>query len=396
MSKKLNPIQRVLVATSNTAVLAKDLTINSLTPGKLGFFDYDTNLSVDATNIVNKNRVYIALGVDKTGSGTLEDVYQSGGQFIQKNRISNYSLKCYSPAQPKVMDVTNFKAQCDTEYGIKIQVGSEEGRRMHGMSLVNKTFLVKTSCCKQEDCTSCPEGDCNELAKLLYSAINSDVEKIFKAEFLDYTTTPGTPVIVAPGAVDAWIVANTNVGTPAVTNCLGLRITTIPSGMRKYCNILADYFQNRSVDMNVSLIAGFSCNGKVTLIQDNKIEEGLGFDIRAIEYSAGGFNGKPGPYRLSTLAGFPLEGFESNVTDTAKYTQVYLNYGNDSVSGFQDFSSNVETLLVFPCANSTALASFLAVMDAYTNGLLDAKVDDGALCNCTGATVTNKDTDGLD
>jgi|GEM_PF-2692091 len=397
---KSNPIISVLATKNNLAPLAAGNKVDSLAPGQIGIFNYETNLSVDATAIGKANKFYVAVGIDRNGDSTTEDFKYSAGQFLQKNKVEAYTVKCYAPAKEKIIDITNFDAKCDTEYGIKITVGSEQGRVYHGMTPVNKTFMVKTSCCSQIDCTSCPKGDCNELARKFYDAINSDTEKIFKAEFLDYTTTPGTPVIVAPSAVDAWILANTTtVSGVTTTKCLGIRLTSIASGIKKYCGIIADYYANRTIEMSVSLIEGFNCNGKVAIIQNNQVDEGLGADIRVMEYEEGGQIGQPGPYRLSETAGFPLKTFESFVDDNAKYTQVYLRYGNESTSGFQDFVSNLQLMIVIPCADNTTKAGLMTLLDKLTEGKFDALSDDAALCNCVGggtpAVNQTIDTEGI-
>ena len=49
MSNRNNDVYSVLVTKGNSAILAKDRVVDNLSPGQLGFFDADKNVSINAT-----------------------------------------------------------------------------------------------------------------------------------------------------------------------------------------------------------------------------------------------------------------------------------------------------------------------------------------------------------
>lgn len=390
-----NPVFQVLVTKGNLAALGPGLKPDALAPGQIGIFNYHTGLSVDGNTIPDVRDTYIAVGIDRDGNGTIDDILTSAGQMIQRTNVTGYNAKCYSPALPKIVELTNFKAQCETDYAVKIEVRSQRGYALHGYNQIAKTFNYTTACCDTENCNTCPDGDCNELAVGLAAAINTDPDKVFKADVIDYTTTPGTSIVVTN--VPAWIATPANAG-----KCLGVRVTSIPDAIKKFCSVNLGYFNPRGTDIIVSPVEGFACNGVVAVKQDLKFEEGLGYDIAQLEYEAGGWNGKPGPYRVSTLAGMPVESFESYVVQTDKYLEVNLIYDQESVGGWLEYKNNLNTILAIPCADTVTRTSLFTILDKIVAGVggFEPLADDVALCNCAGAgtptnSINNVTQDGI-
>lgn len=389
-----NPVFQVLVSKGNAALLAAGSRETDLAVGQIGIFNYHTGLSVDGTVLMDCRDVYIAVGIDRDGDTVLDDVIRSAGQMIQRFNVTGYNVKCYSPALPKIIDITDFKAQCETEYALKIEVRSQRGYALHGYNQIASTFQYVTSCCSTEDCNTCPDGDCNELAIGLAAQINADPQGLYVASIIDYTTTPGTPIVVTDTA--AWIADVDNAGL-----CLGIRITSIPDKIKSFCAVNLGYFNPRGTDIIVSPVTGFQCNGTVETVQELQFEEGLGYDIAQLEYEAGGWNGKPGPYRTSVTAGMPLESFDSYVTASAKYLEINLIYDQESVGGWLEYKNNLNTILAIPCADTTTRTSFFTFMDRILAGVggFGALADDAALCDCSGAGTPTSSltaaTDGL-
>lgn len=429
-----NPVYQVLVTKGNQAILATGSTIADLEPGQLGVFDFHTGLSVDSTTVDTAHDVFMAVGIDRDGDTVMDDIITSAGQMIQRNHFKNYNVRNPEDGQPMIVELTGFKAKCETEYGIKIEVRNQLGYLTNGYNQVAKTFLIRTGCCAQEDCTSCPEGDCNEIAIKLVDQINLDPDKIMKAELIDgpggnvvtdpttfgngiltfngleggtgytngsYTNvalTGGTGtgatanITVAGGAVTAVTITNGGSGytigdtvsasaglgagtgfsidvlTVNAEGCMGVRITSIPLQVRKFCSVNLGYFNPRGTMMIVSTVEGFECNGVITTTQDLEFEEGLGYDIAQLEYEAGGWNGKPGPYRLSTLAGMPINSFESYVDQAAKYIQVNMDYDQFSVGGWLEYLNNLNTLVAIPAADTTTLTGLINFLTAFAPG----------------------------
>lgn len=354
-----NPVYQVLVTKGNQAILASGNTIADLEPGQIGVFDFHTGLSVDASTAANAHDVFIAVGIDRDGDTNMDDVLTSAGQMIQKSHFKNYNIRQPENGVPMIVELTGFKAKCETEYGIKVEVRNQLGYLLNGYNQVAKTFLIKTGCCNQEYCTSCPEGDCNEIAVKLVDQINLDPDKIMKAELID---GPGGTVVTDPVA---WAADPENVG-----QCLGVRITSVPLQVRKFCSVNLDYFNPRGTVLIVSKVEGFECNGTLTTTQDLEFEEGLGYDIAQLEYEAGGWNGKPGPYRTSTLAGMPINSFESYVDQSAKYVQINMDYDQFSVGGWLEYLNNLNTLVAIPAADTTTLTELSNFLAAFAPGKL--------------------------
>ena len=59
-----NDVFHLLVTKGNQEVLAKDKKVTELLPGQIGIFNYDTNLSFDATVATAPRNFYLAVGVD--------------------------------------------------------------------------------------------------------------------------------------------------------------------------------------------------------------------------------------------------------------------------------------------------------------------------------------------
>lgn len=378
-----NPVFQVLVPTGNQAVLAAGSDVTALAVGQIGVFSATTNLSQDATTIVNERAIFLAVGVDTAGGSTLNDVATSAGQNIPRNDIDAYSFRCYNPEQPNIIDITDFtNIECETTYSFKVEFrANSQAYQMYGFNQFSKIFSVTTPCCGPG--CDCPSGDCNKLAELLVNAVNADTDKIIFAQYLDYTTTPGSPVVVPAVDVAAWIAANPG-------KCLGVRITDIPSKVYTYCNIPLRYYKNVQFLMIVSLIDNLSCEATSTIFQIPSFGEGQGKDIGWLEYEAGGYNGKPGPYRVGELAGTAIGNFQRFSTNAGKYNQLNLHYSPQIVGGWDEYKNKMNTIVAAECttganANRT-FTTLLPVLDAFfeTQGF---KPLAAAVGNCDCATV---------
>jgi hypothetical protein len=384
-----NPVFQVLVPTGDQVVLPAGSPVTSLAVGQIGVFSATTNLSQDATTIVNERAIFLAVGVDTAGGSTLDDVNTSAGQNIPRNDVDAYSFRCYNPERPNIIDITNFtNIACETTYSFKVEFrGNSQAYQMYGFNQFSKIFSVTTPCCGPG--CDCPSGDCNKLAELLVNAVNADTDKIIFAQYIDYTTTPGSPVVIAPSAVAAWIADPANAGL-----CLGVRVTDIPSKVYAYCNIPLRYYKNVEFLMIVSLIDELSCEAKSTIFQIPSFGEGQGKDIGWLEYEAGGYNGRPGPYRVGELAGTAIGNFQRFSTNAGKYNQLNLHYSPQIVGGWDEYKNKMNTIVVAECtpnppgpvpANQT-FATLLPVLDAFfeTQGF---KPLVAALDNCDCSTV---------
>lgn len=473
-----NPVPQVLVTKGNQDILDAGLGVGSLLPGQMGVFNYHTNLSLSEASIVGDTRdIYLAVGLDKTGSGVLEDINKSAGQLIQVRNAKAYTIKAYVAAIEKVVQITGFKAKCETDYGVKIEFRSQRSYRLNGYNQFAKTYVYHTGCC-DDGCTSCGDGDCNELSKGLVDTINTDDDKLVTAALFvntitgtitgagptsdaNTTVTVGTTQYIvavldadtaAQTAVKITAAINTQTDSPyyatvvgavitihakatvtgdtaafatsgagvtstsalttlVVTDivafkalypgvCTGIRITTNPEAIKTFSTVNVDYFNPRGTDIIVTLLGqdGFQCNGTATTVTDLQYAEGKGYDIEALEYYAGGVNGKPGPYRISPSTGLAREGFEYYADRAVNYTQLVLEYDQFSVGGWLEYLNNLRTVVAIPCGDSVTLLALVAILDAIFLQFAPM-AGDAAGIDCTNVathTINNPATDGIE
>lgn len=403
-----NPVFQVLVApdgSKNLLVAGKnfnDLIAGGI--GQVGVFSYDTNISVDATTVVNQREIFIAMAVDSNGDGVADNVVTSAGTHIQRKGVTAYTLKCYTPERPHIVDITNFSGiKCEDDYAFKIEFrGNSQAYQMFGFNQFAKTFAVRTGCCGPG--CDCPSGDCNELALLLFNAVNADTDGIVTASIIDYTTGP-TPVVIADLAdyingtaaadVAAWVAVPAN-----ANKCLGIRLTSVPSKVYTYCQIPARYYKNVQFKMIVSTLQGLDCNATTATIQEPSFGEGQGKDIGWLEYEAGGYNGKPGPYRVGELAGIPIGNFERMSTNSGIYNQLNLMYRNESVGGWDEYKNYINTIVAVPCVGSNKLLQdLITILDKWLEANFDELINDLTACDCVTVKFTSAindiDKDGL-
>ena len=176
-----NDVFHLLVTKGNQAVLAKDKKVTELAPGQIGVFNYDTNLSIAAADPAPKN-FYMAVGVD-AGDGTTGDIMKSAGSHVQGKNIAFYSFRPYTPGRPMKVVLKDFTANCDTQYGVKIELRNQDIYMTQGYVQFTKTYTMKTSCCN--DCVpTCPSGDANEITKQLLINVANDPTGLVKARAL--------------------------------------------------------------------------------------------------------------------------------------------------------------------------------------------------------------------
>lgn len=177
-----NPVFQVLVTKGDQALLAAGNPVTALADGQLGVFSSETGLSIDSAVALNNiNNVFIAVGGIVDGSATVNEITKSAGQSIQTRNVKSYTSKCYSVARPQILDITDFKAMCNTDYAIKLSFVNQDIYRSFGMNSFGKTFAFRTSCCTEE-CGACPEGSCYEVVTSFLSQFNNDPDGLFTAE----------------------------------------------------------------------------------------------------------------------------------------------------------------------------------------------------------------------
>jgi hypothetical protein len=204
MAKNNDVFSIIPIPLDDTNILGVGQEVATLTAGQLGVFDYDTGLSINAAGATAVKNFFIALALDTTGDGSVDEIVKSAGTHVQKKNVTATNLKCYSAGVEQVIDIVNFTADCDKQYGLKIEINNDEKYMNYGFNQLTKTFIVKTSCC--EGCESCGTGNCAELVKLLIADINNDEDGIVVASaFVNIGAVNAITVPTAPGTATVTI-----------------------------------------------------------------------------------------------------------------------------------------------------------------------------------------------
>lgn len=389
-----NDVFQVLVTKGNQAVLAAGNRLGDLAPGQIGVFDFETNLSVSAATASASRNYYLAVGVDADGDTVTDDVMKSAGSHIQKKNVQFYSFRSYTPGQPMIVTLKDYTADCETEYGIKLELRNQEIYRSQGYNQFTKAYTMVTGCC--DGCTpTCPSGDANEITKQLKFLINNDNLGLVTAEavarqpltILTHGTSAdyATGDVVSDADVDAIMAYNATQTDPADFVYTDLQITTVTQKVNNFCSVNLKYFYPRETVVIATKIEGFKCNGTLEVTQAAAFEEGAGYDVKQLEYEAKGW--KEGPYRLSTLNGVAQE--RQFFTDvTAKYDLVHLTYDQFSIGAWLEYLNNEATTIAIPTADTTTRNGLIAVLDAIlTPQGFNALADDAAAFVANPATV---------
>lgn len=395
-----NDVFQVLVTKGNQAVATAGSKVTALLPGQIGVFSYENNLALNATTIANTRNFYVAVGVDADGDGVTDDIMKSAGSHVQKKNIVHYSYRPHTPGQPMKVVLKDYTANCETEYGIKLEFRNSEIYRTQGYVQFTKTYSIVTSCCNGCEPT-CPSGDANEITKLLKANINNDPLGLVVAkaiarediivegaggltiEGIDEDITAGD--VLTAEQLDAIMAYNASQTDPEDYIYTDLEITTVPQKINSFCSINLKYFYPRETVVLATKIEGFKCNGTVEVTQNAVFSEGQGYDIMQKEYFAMGW--KNSPYRLSELNGVAIPQMY-NAVATTNYDQIALTYDQVSPGAWLEYADNEAFIVAIPAADTVTRNAFIAILDAaVTSQGFEALADDAAAAVTSETTV---------
>lgn len=402
-----NDVFHLLVTKGNQAVLAKDKKVTDLAPGQIGIFNYDTNLSFDSTVTTAPRNFYLAVGVDTTGGGTTGDIMKSAGSHVQGKNVVFYSFRPHTPGRPMKVLLKDFVANCETEYGVKLELRNQEIYKTQGYNQFTKTYMMKTSCC--EDCgTDCPSGDANEITKQLVINILNDPSGLVTARAVArQALTAATHKVsadIAKGAevsaenlekIMAFNASQTDSSSYVYTD---LEIETVPQAIQDFCSVSLNYMYPRQTVAILTKVGDFKCTGAVEVTQTAVFEEGAGIDVKQLEYIAKGWT--ESPYRVSTINS--LADNRTFITDAkAKYDVFALTYDQQSLGGWLEYSHNQASIIAVPTADTTTRNGVAAILDKVAVAQsFEALADDATAANADPAVIertTDKTvaTDGI-
>ena len=390
-----NDVFHLLVTKGNQAVLAKDKKVTELAPGQIGVFNYDTNLSFDATVAAAPRNFYLAVGID-AGNGTTGDIMKSAGSHVQGKNIAFYSFRPYTPGRPMKVLLKDYVANCETEYGVKLELRNQEIYRTQGYNQFTKTYMMKTSCCDGCEPT-CPSGDANEITKQLYININNDTSGLVKANIKPRAgaTLPAGVTVDAQGnltlaQVDTIMAANAAQTDPANYVYTDLEIETVPQTIQDFCSVSLNYMYPRQTVAILTKVGDFKCSGTVVTTQTAVFEEGAGIDVKQLEYQAKGWT--ESPYRVSTVNG--VADNRIYITDaSAKYDVFALTYDQFSLGGWLEYFHNQASIIAIPTADATTRNGLAAILDKVAVAQSFEPLTDDAAAAIADPIVIEKTTD---
>lgn len=403
-----NDVYSVLVTKGNTALAATGTAPEALAIGQLGFFNPDTNLAFGATAPANTRAFYVALGIDPNDTGVLQDIRTSAGQFVQTKGITAISYQPHTAGRPMVITVGGYTAQCDTDYGIRVEFRNSRISRIQGFNQFSKVYAVRTPCC-----TDCAEGcgslDANVLTQKFIEAIKADesglLTVVATARQALTIATHGTAANYAIGAtitdadVEALIAFNLTAATEADKVYSDFKVTSVPLAIGSFCQINLAYHKLLETTLIVSLIDGFNCSGVSTINQYPVFEEGSGTNVMQKEYHASGWQGS-GPYKLSEVTGMAKGDIQYLAVKATKYDQFVLQYAFASESGWLNYESVLSTVFAVPGPDTVTRQALATMLNSLGSGFgFESLIDDAAAANVDPTVVepavTSTDTDGL-
>ena len=390
-----NDVFHLLVTKGNQAVLAKDKKVTELLPGQIGIFNYDTNLSFDATVATAPRNFYLAVGID-AGNGTTGDIMKSAGSHVQGKNIAFYSFRPYTPGRPMKVLLKDYVADCETEYGIKLELRNQEIYRTQGYNQFTKTYTMKTSCCNGCEPT-CPSGDANEITKQLFINISNDPSGLVKANIKPRAgaVLPSGVTVDANGnltlaQVDTIMAANAAQTNPANFVYTDLEIETVPQTIQDFSAVSLNYMYPRQTVAILTKVGDFKCSGTVATTQTAVFEEGAGIDVKQLEYKAKGWT--ESPYRVSTVNG--VADNRIYITDaSSKYDVFALTYDQFSLGGWLEYFHNQASIIAIPTADTVTRNGLAAILDKVAVAQNFEPLADDAAAAVVDSTVIEKTTD---
>lgn len=259
---KNNDVFTIIPVQNNNAVIGVGQQKSALAVNQVGIFDYDTGLSIDVAGAGSTRNFFIAMAVDRSGDGNVDDYVETAGTHIQKKNVTSYNTRCYTPGQSQIIDIVNFTANCDTQYALKIELNNDQKYMNFGYNQLTKTFAVKTACC--EGCEGCPSGDCVNLAELLINEINADSDALIVASAIANT---GSITIdnAATADADVTVTIGTDVFTVPVLN--GDTVSVVATKVADIINASSVYTATATgAVVSVSLVDNTSSDTPVTIV----------------------------------------------------------------------------------------------------------------------------------
>lgn len=394
-----NDVYQVLVGASvNTQVTNNK--IENLNDNEIGMFQDE----------VYPGRLYFAA---KNG----DDVTFSPQFNINPKKIKAISAKQARLGQTEVQYLNGFMPDVTEKeielgkilqiFGIKVQAENKKLMKILGLGAYTKTFFSDKKCFDMsaqifQDGGNLKTGtelvDAYRLYKKyavlisLWETINKNEDDYFTAYFaqgaspLTGEEVCGKRDDLTPYTFSAETFVDMVDELAALdsTNEVFLCIESKPIAKKNFCSINMHYYKDRFTSLKVSLIEGFCCGAEMIVYRNPYSSVGEGYDVRYREYRAGGWNGRPGPYRTYAVTGLAKEEIVYHADVNTNYDLFSITYEIERIAGWLDHRSWVTVEIAVEtdtCVGTFEPDWLTELMEMCTCPDFTYTVDCCALCN---------------
>lgn len=359
--------ETILVSKNDQSVVAEGVLLfdtaskeYNVAEGQIGFFDSVTKEAVDATTILNSNKIMIVRGNGGSSNpARSKTVRTATGEEFSACDLDIASSKPYREGTTDQIDFLFNCTDCGSDYTLKLAFNNPD----FNMYFPNNQENFETITVQSEPCPTC-EGDCDythdcaELASKFVTKIQENAQLMQFIESVD----------VIP-ALDAVLVAN-----PGFT--CGIRIVTKLAERECGCFPPAEHSIHKFVKPTLKLGSGFTSSNTVIVQAGGVlIEEGGGDKLIWKEYRAGS-GGMGFPYRPGlTNSGHPYYGQRKDSIskllttnceeDYCQYTLHYKTKDTGTNASEHAFLTNLITVLAAPQGDTTTQVAIETIMNAW-------------------------------
>lgn len=312
------------------------------------------------------NRFYFAA---KNG----EDLTFSPQFNIDPTKIKAMSAMAYRAGQDQISYLDGFNPEVTEReielgkilqtYGMKISVENKKIMKLLGIGAYTKSVFSDKVCFDMTQDIFKSGGDLKTGTDLveayqlykkyavllsLYYAINRNEDDYFEAYFVKGTPAAGSTHESLTGvfADDVNTFATAEDGGDEVF----LVIESKQLKKAHFSQINMHYYKDRFTSLDISLIEGFCCGAEIITVQKAASSVGEGYDVMYREYRAGGWNGRPGPYRTYAVTGLAKDEIVYHALQNGQYDLYSITYEIERIAGWLDHRSWVTVEIAVPAA----------------------------------------------
>ena len=250
----------------------------------------------------------------------------SNGGSIEANYVKHFTYSAPLDAKDKILKLDNFKIVGDKlDYSFTLSLSNKQIMAYNGFNSYNNMFNV-----------SIDKGvtNINVLIYEVYKAIKKSIDnnQISYLKSVKIFQEDGTTEITTDANIKTFVSTNTN-----NSKLMVLHVETSPIAKTPTSDINLRYFKDRQTDIKFTGSLFFD----VTVEQELVYPKGDGYDIRQLEYLAGGFGDNPGSMKVNAITGTNKSNFRYYSDVSKKYHQVFISYVSHVKSGSHTYENDM-------------------------------------------------------